>query len=383
MKTKIVGTLNKYLARQYALNFLALLLALLAVIYLFDTVELIRRASKRGDIPLSLVLQMGLFKLPEAGQTLLPFAVLFSAMFTFWQLTRRYELIVVRASGFSVWQFLKPVSLVAIAFGILHMTLINPLSAVLIGKFEHLERTHLSRQENHIAVFKEGLWLRQSILIEPPGASMALPEKSLVSGYVILHAQKVTQPDWVLRNVTVFYFTDQNDFLQRVDAKTARLEKNIWAFHDVFISGQAKDKPIRESAYSLPTNLTRDDIEESFSSPDSMSFWKLPGYIHTLEETGFDPARLKVYYQTLLAQPLMFVAMILLAATFSMRPPRTRGTFMMIMAGVFIGFLVFFLANFLRALGVSHQIPVFLAAWSPAVICFLLGLSVMMHVEDG
>ncbi|MCF6320014.1 MAG: LptF/LptG family permease, partial [Proteobacteria bacterium] len=87
-----------------------LLVGLFAVIYLFDTVELIRRASKRGDIPISLILQMGLLKLPEVGQTIFPFAVLFSAMYTFWQLTRQYELIVVRASGFSVWQFLLPIS---------------------------------------------------------------------------------------------------------------------------------------------------------------------------------------------------------------------------------------------------------------------------------
>jgi len=380
---KITSTLNRYLAKKYALNFLVLLAALLGVIYLFDTVELIRRASKHDDVPLSLVLQMGLFKLPEVGQTLLPFAVLFSAMYTFWQLTRRYELIVVRASGFSVWQFLKPISVVAIAFGLLHIAVINPVGAILISKFEQLERAHLVRQENHIAVFKEGLWLRQSILIEPPDTQEPQPKEDLTSGYVILHAQKVRQPGWVLTNVTVFYFTDNNDFLQRVDAKSATLENGNWNFNDVYIYGRPQSAPIREGAYVLPTNLTRDDIEESFSSPESMSFWKLPGYIQTLQETGFDSTRLRVYYHNLLSQPLMFVAMVLLAATFSMRPPRARGTFMMITAGVFIGFVVFFLASFLQALGGSHQIPVFLAAWSPAVICFLLGLTVMIHIEDG
>ena len=49
----------------------------------------------------------------------------------------------------------------------------------------------------------------------------------------------------------------------------------------------------------------------------------------------------------------------------------------------FIGFLVFFLSSFLQTLGASQKIPVVLAAWSPAMIAFLLGLSVMMNIEDG
>jgi lipopolysaccharide export system permease protein len=75
--------------------------------------------------------------------------------------------------------------------------------------------------------------------------------------------------------------------------------------------------------------------------------------------------------------------MVLLAATVSLMPPRQRGTFALIALGVFIGLIVFFMSNFLQALGTSHQIPVPLAAWSPAIICLLLGASVVMTLEDG
>ena len=155
-----------------------------------------------------------------------------------------------------------------------------------------------------------------------------------------------------------------------------------WHLSDVVIHNW-RGAPSRQDSYQLATSLTRKEIEESFSSPESMSFWKLPAYIQTLERTGFDATQLKVYYQSLLAQPLMFCAMILLAATVSMRPPRSRDTFAMIAGGVFLGFMVFFLSSFLQALGASHQIPIMMAAWSLALISFLLGLSVMMNMEDG
>ena len=103
---KVTATLSRYLSRTYLINTLLLMLCLFLIVYLFETVELVRRASKHEGVPLSLVLKMGLLKLPEVTQILFPFAILFSAMFTFWQLARRSELIVMSSAGFSVWQFM-------------------------------------------------------------------------------------------------------------------------------------------------------------------------------------------------------------------------------------------------------------------------------------
>ncbi|MCK5285499.1 MAG: LPS export ABC transporter permease LptG [Alphaproteobacteria bacterium] len=364
---KITATLSRYLAKTYFINTILLFMALLAVIYLFDTVELIRRASKQDDVSLILVLQMGLLKLPEVGQVLFPFAILFSAMFTFWQLTKRYELIVVRASGFSIWQFLTPIIGVAVTIGILQIAVINPIGAILVRKFEQLESTHLKRQNSQIAIFKEGFWIRQGIENE--------------QGYIIMHAERIDKP-WILKKLTILYFDNSDTFKKRVNAETATLEKGKWLFKDVTIYND-KQNATREKYYILPTYLTIEDVENSFSSPETMSFWQLPGHIRILEETGFDASRLRVHYHHLLAQPLMFAAMVLLAATVSMRPPRLRGGAALFGIGIFIGFFVFFISSFLQALGASQQIPIILAAWAPALICFLLGLSVMINLEDG
>lgn len=379
---KITATFSSYMIKRFLVNLAVLLLALLAIIYLFDTVELIRRASKK-EIPLSLVLQMSLLKLPDVGQTIFPFAILFSGMFTFWQLTRRYELIVARASGFSIWQLLTPIIGTAIFIGFFQMCVINPLGAILIGKFQHLERTYLTQQENQIAIFKEGLWLKQNIFIEQAETNPNdNSNKTLLRGYAILHAEKIKHPEWVLQNVMILYFTDDNQFIQRVDAKNAELSQKNWVLSDVLIHKNIQE-PQKLAQFKLPTKLTTQDIEESFSSPQSMSFWALPNYINTLEKTGFDAARLKIHYQNLLSQPLLFAAMILLAAIVSMRPPRAGGTLMMVMIGIFSGFILFFFSSYLQALGASHQIPVIMAAWAPALMCFLIGLSIIMNKEDG
>ena len=100
---RLSSTLSFYIARQFVLWFFSFLAVLMAVIMLFDFIELLRRGATRPDVTTLLTLRMAILKLPEVLQDLFHFIVLFSAMFTFWRLTRNQELVIARAAGVSAW----------------------------------------------------------------------------------------------------------------------------------------------------------------------------------------------------------------------------------------------------------------------------------------
>jgi lipopolysaccharide export system permease protein len=366
MKNFFPSTLSRYLAKTYAVSFVQLLGILLAIVYLFDTVELLRRAAKFENVPFTLVLQMGLLKLPEIGQIILPFAILFSALYTFWFLVRRHELVIVRAAGLSVWQFLGPIIGVALLIGIFHMTVINPIGALLVTRYQAMESRYLQEKENTVSISEQGLWLRQKT----------------ETGGIILHAGRVQMPEWKLNDVTAFFFTEKGDFVRRTDSQSAKLEPGNWTFRDVMVNAPGRPA-VKMPEERLATDLTITEIEESFSTPEQTPFWALPSYIRTMEATGFDSRKLRIHYQSLLAQPLLFAAMVVLAATVSLRVSRFQPVALMIGGGVVIGFLMFFASSFLKALGASDQIPVLLAAWFPPLIALSLGISVILTTEDG
>ncbi len=361
------ATLSRYLAFLYLKNTALLLLGLCGIVYLFDTVELIRRANKFDDVPLGLVMQMGFLKLPEVGQILFPFAIFFSAMFTFWQLNRTQQLVVIRTSGCSIWQFLAPIITVALLIGIVQITILNPLGALSISAFERLESYHLKRQDSTITFLEGGLWLRQGIEND---------------GYAIMNAQDIVQGTQTFLNVRGWFFDEADVFLYRIDADEAILESGQWRFNDLVLSRTHQDKAVLET-YRLETSLTFADIQDSFASPATLSFWRLPSHIHMLEKTGFDTSALRVHYHTLLSQPLLFAAMILLAACVSLQPPRSQGNMLLIGTGLMIGFLIFFISSFLQALGASQQMPPAMASWTPALVSTLLGVTVLLNQEDG
>ncbi len=363
---RLSSTLSAYIGRQFLYWFGCVFLSLLALVFVFDLVELLRRVALRRQAGLGLVVELAFLKLPTMAQTLLPFAILFGTMMTYWRLTRSQELVVARAAGVSVWQFLLPALVAAALIGTVRTTLFNPLASVLTQRYEQLEAQIFRGRTSLLAVSESGLWLRQ------------MSDR----GQSILHAQGVSQQHMELMDVTVFLYEGLDRYAGRIDAASAQLDAGFWVIRDAVVSTGDRP-PVREPTVRLSTDLTIETIQDSFAAPETMSFWELPAFIEVLEKAGFSAARHRLHFHGLLAAPLMLCAMVLIAATFSLRMVRRGGTMAVAGAGVVVGFLVYFASDVIFALGLSGRLPVELAAWTPAAVSTLLGLATLLHLEDG
>lgn len=358
-------TLFRYIMRHFLMNFAALLAVLLGLVFVFDVIELMRRAAGARDVPLEAVIAMAALKLPEVGQRIVPFGVLFGAIYTCWKLNKTSELVVIRAAGISAWQFLSPMIFGAFMIGVAATAAVNPAASVLLSKFEQMETSYFNTSNNLVTVSKTGIWLRQ-------------PAEN---GYTLFHANSFDQQNWRMADVIVFFFDKDDTFQKRVDSPQVYLRDGYWELTDALVNDA--EGVTREAVFQLPTELTSRQIEESFANPETISFWAIPEYLRIMTEAGFSGTRLSIHFQALLAQPFLLAAMILLAATFSLRPQRFGGTGVMIGLGVGVGFSIFFMESILQAFGISQKIPVYLAAWTPAIVSLLLGTTALLHMEDG
>ena len=366
---RLSPTLSAYIGRQFLLAFVSVLAVILGVVFLFDVIELIRRAATRGELGIANLLLMALLKLPQMLHTVLPFAILIGAMVAFWRLTRTHELVVARSAGISAWQFLTPVLVIVSALGVLELTAFNPLAAAMYGRFQKMEDEILLGRTSNLDVSEMGLWLR-----EGDGDHQ-----------MVLHADQVSQDALVLnlRGVHVFLL-DQNDhFVRRLSARTGRLADGNLELGDVWdmIAGRSS---VHGAAMQLKTGLTLERVRDNFASPETMSFWQLPAFIRFFEKAGFAATKQRMHLQSLLASPLLYCAMVLMAAVFSLRPNmRAGGLLLRVGGGVSAGFGIYFFNKIIYAFGLSATLPQGLAAWSPALVAGLIGVSGLLHLEDG
>ena len=365
---KLSGTLSLYIGRNFLMSFLGFFLGLLTLILLLDSIELLRRASSKPDVTLFIILQMALLKLPHMGQLLFPFAALFGGMTAFWRLSRSQELAVTRAAGISVWQFLLPALILAMVLGVFKVTAFNPLASATLARFQAMEAIHLKGQKSILAISSNGLWLRQGT----------------AEGHAVVHAVNLLQQGErvELQNTITYLFQGDDTFIGRVDAERAVLGDGFWRMENAWVNSP-EAPPEHLTEYWLETDLTMTKIQDNFAAPETMSFWKLPEFIKTLEDAGFSAIRHRLQWHALLASPLLMCAMVLIAATFTLRHARRGATTFVIAAGVFTGFVLYFFSDVVYALGLSDSIPVTLAAWAPSGVASMLGLAMLLHLEDG
>jgi lipopolysaccharide export system permease protein len=340
---------------------------MLTITFLLDYLELIRRGAQQPEATMGLLLEMAALKLPYMAQEVLPFGILFGTMLAFWRLTRSNELVVARAAGVSVWQFLLPAELFALSVGVFAVTIFNPVASVTQTTFENLETRYLRGSDDQLSLSRSGLWLRET---DDQGNQR------------LIHAQRSAPGDVALQEVTILFFHGVDQFTQRIDAKSAKLIDGSWLIDNgTRWFGNGETEPFQR--IELPTSLTPRKIQESFAAPETMSFWDLPSFIRLLEVSGFPTQRHRLYFNALLARPFLLCAMVLIAATFSLRMQRRGGATLMIVGGVATAFSLFFLSDIVFALGLSATIPVPLAAWTPAGVSILMGVALLLHLEDG
>lgn len=365
---RLAPTLSLYIARHFLTHFAILMLVFFGLIYLIDSIELLRRASSKENVTALIVLQMALLKLPHLGQETFPFAVLFAGMSAFSRLTKSHELVVTRAAGVSAWRFMAPAILMAFLLGLFQIMVINPLGSASLSAFENLENKYLSGKSSLLTLSANGLWLRQSNL----------------DGQSVLHSRHVLQQgEHVdLNDVSIFVYKNADNFSHRIEANRASLEDGFWHLYDVQVHVSEQPTEFDQELW-FETDLTLNKIQDSFSPPETMSFWSLPGFINTMENAGFNAKRHKLHFNSLLATPFLLAAMVLLAATFTLRHTRKGGTTFVVAGGMMTGFILYFFSDIAIALALSGSIPVLLAAWAPACICLLLGSAMILHMEDG
>ncbi|TNC73369.1 LPS export ABC transporter permease LptG [Rubellimicrobium roseum] len=361
--------LDRYLARRFLRTFLGTLAVFFGILALIDLVEQIRRHSDDVD-GLGPVLALTLLNVPASLYEILPLVMIIAAITLFLGLGRSSELVVTRGSGRSALRALLGPAVVALLLGALAVAAFNPIVAATSREYEsRLDR--LEGAEEALALAGDALWLRQG---GPAGPAVIRAERSNLDGTV-------------LSGVTFLTYDPDGRPRERIEAQDARLEGGQWVLGGAKLWRLGAANPEAEAetheSWTLPSTLTADQIRDSFGEPSAIPIWELPRFIARLEEAGFAAQRHRVFLQMELAQPLFLLAMVLVAAGFTMHHQRGRRTGVLVMGAILMGFGVYFLRSLSQILGEAGNVPPALAAWAPPVAAIGLALGLLLHLEEG
>jgi len=362
--------LHLYFARRFFMTFAGVAGVFLLIILSIDLVEQLRQFSGEDATAID-VFVLSLLNLPRAFYRMLPLVAILASIAFFLSMARSSELVVTRAAGRSAMRALMSPLAVTLAIGVICVAVLNPLVAATSKAYE-ARGDALRGSSSVLSLGSSGLWLRQGD----------------DSGQTVIRAQSANLDGTRLTDVTFMTFTPEGSPATRVSAGVAELSSGAWVLRGVK-SWPLLDETTPEAAastlpqLSIRSTLTPDQIRDSFGTPSSIPIWELPAFISRLQTAGFSAQRHLVWFHAELALPVFLIAMVLIAATFTLRHQRGGRTGLMVLFAVLLAFLVYFIRNFAQVLGENGDLPPLLAAWVPLLAAIGLSLGVLLHNEDG
>ena len=289
----------------------------------------------------------------------LPVTTLIAGILTLISLQRQSTLVVMKASGLSVWQILRGPGIAML------------LAGVAIAFVADAEVTKLARfiepaqQVAGTSVGDDGaIWIEQSA-----------DDKSY-----IIAAERALPGSTALAGVTVFLGQDFE--LRRILAERADLSTGLWTFTNARLISDTGTGDLLETFF-LETDTTISDLRLRLTSTTDLTLFELAESLGSglSEPTLLAAAATRL--SRLLAMPLMLVGTLLIAFAFTAGYRRSGSYGGTVLYGIVLGFGVFVVNEMAERAGSAGVLAPSIAAWGPAIVAIVIGLTVLLYREDG
>lgn len=371
--------LQTYVARRFLRQFLVVAGAFLAILFLIDLIEQIRRFGSDGA-GLPRMAGLAVLNIASSFYAILPLITLLSAIALFLGLSRSSEMVAIRAAGRSGLRVVAAPAVTAVLLGALMVSILNPVVAGTSKRYAEAAARIGGAVPQTVSLGRGAVWLRQGVPADAAGTG----DKG---GQIVIRAGRASPDATTLYDPMFLVFDADRGPVRRIAAQSARLTNGEWTLNGVkewpLDAANPEARASGMARLTLPTDLTAARIRDGFAAPDSVPVWQLPAFIAGLESAGFTALRHKVWFAMEMARPFLMAAMVMIAAVFTMRPMRGRRAGVLVLGAFAAGVGLFFLRNLTQVLGEAGEVPAAMAAFAPPLVGALLALAALLQSEEG
>lgn len=297
---------------------------------------------------------------PNFLYDLLPVAALIGAVVGLGALASNSELIVMRASGVSIWRIVRWV----IRPALLLVALAFVLSQWVIP-YTNAHAKMIKQQKQHVSKVGSvsGYWSKEN-------------NRFIFVDYADALGQ--------LKNVHVLDMDDNGHLQQTLLAEQGHFEHDQqWQFSNVQLSniqpdGNAKQQNIKQMDMNLA--LQPRFVQIVTVSPDDLSPSQLVQYMRYMAEYSQVPKPYLLAFWTKLASPFSLIALVVVACSFIFGPLRTQTVGFRLVIALFIGLTFHYFQDFLGYASLVYSPSPMWFVVLPIVICFLIGVYLLRRI---
>ena len=356
--------INKYLAKEFikiVINTSIIFFCLGFIMNIFEEVNFFKDFNVAIITPITL----SLLFVPSLLNYFFPFVILLSGIWFFLKIKKTDELTSMNVSGMSNLSVIIIPSILSIILGIFFVTALNPITSLLVKKYETVKGNYEKEQDYLATVTVNGIWIK---------------ERGLKANYMIRasHLEKEN-----LMGVTIYEFDKDNNFTRRIEADSANITSLKWVLKNITVinsDGIVLTEPIKDPFYFSMYDIKK--IKSLYSNLDTISFWDLEHEINLLKQRGYSTREMQVKLHRSLAFPFFLLSMVLLSSVFTLGTTFKENNWTYVFLTITASVVIFFFNDFSAALGKTDKLPVELSVWMPVAIIFIFSFVGIIHANQ-
>jgi lipopolysaccharide export system permease protein len=356
--------INKYLVKEFIKTVLNVILGCFCLGFIVNLFEEIN-FFKDIDVGIYLPMLMTTLFVPTLLYNMFPFIILLSGIWFFLKIKKSDEVTAMKVFGMSNFSIIIVPGLVSILLGIFFVTSINPITSVLVMKYETIKGDYERDLDYLAAITENGIWIK---------------EKSLGKNTIIRSSHLENEN---LVEVTIYEFDENINFLRRIEAESANINSFKWNLENVEIidnEGKIISKNIENFSYISAYDLRK--IKSLYSNLDTVSFWNIEDQIRLLEERGYSTREMETKLHRSLAFPFFLLSMLLLSGVFTLGTNIKENNSTYIFIAIISSVIIYFFNDLSSVLGKTEKLPVSIAVWMPIVIIFIFSAVGVIHANQ-
>ena len=364
--------LYKYFTKDLFKFFLLTLFFLIILIFFIDLIELFRRSSNKVGVNhltkanfIDLI-SMASLKIVANIQKLLPFAALIGSIACFNQWRKKNYYIISKSSGISLWKILSPILVSFFFVGLFSIIILNPFSTLLNKKYEKLETLFFGKANlQEFSFDTKGFWIKQ------------VSENK----YLIINASKIDEKINSLFNLNIFVYNKDRVFEKRITAKKGRFTSKKLILEDLKLTDR-NSTVLNLKKYYYSINFDSSRLNVAIKKPDKIFLFDYPYYLINMKKYGLNISKHLVHFFKMICQPILIISMILLSASLMLRSSEKKVEVGIVSLSLIVGFSLYFVGDFIFALGFSEKIPPLLAGFGPTLIGLFSGCYLISDIDE-
>tara|TARA_Y100000816_G_scaffold290348_1_gene278812 strand:- start:592 stop:1674 length:1083 start_codon:yes stop_codon:yes gene_type:complete len=311
------------------------------------------RFSEKYDTEIYYTVYLSFLNAPSLIFEIFPFIFLITAKIFYLNLLEKNEISILNSNGISNFKIISYLSLLTALIGIILLFFYYSLSSKLKSEYLEIKNSFSNTNEYLAVVNDDGLWIKEEI------------DQNLY----FIHAKKFDKN--ILKSITITETDKYYNLKNTINAETANIISKNWKLQKVSVLNE-QGKLVNLKSLVHNSSFNGEIISNLFSNLNSLNIYELHNLSNSYLKIGYSNIDIKIHLHKIYSMPIFIILMTILGFVVIDKIKIVKSKFFIIILGVFISVVIYYLIYFSSVLGNKGALPIYLSVWMPLLILFLI-----------